>query len=251
MQKFKISGRLNALMEQAAKLEKKLSSIADIGTDHGYLPYTMFDKKMIEKSILCDINKGPLENAIQTFEGSDYAKLSSFRLGSGIDPLKPSEVDLVYIAGMGGGLIQDILSKNIEKSKSFAFYVLQPMTEQDVLRSWLLENGFNILWDHFIKDAHKYYEIIVVTTGSDEEVGKADYDLIPILSDDLEFGKAILRSQVKDYLIFLDFKEKKYQNILSQIKKEAQSEPSDKVTLCNEKLETIAKIRSSFMHQYK
>ena len=246
MQKFKISGRLNALMEQASKLDKKLTSIADVGTDHGYLPYTMFDQQMIEKSILCDINKGPLENAIQTFEGSDYAKLATFRLGSGIEPLKPSEVDLIYIAGMGGGLIQEILAKNIEKSKSFAFYVLQPMTEQDSLRSWLIENNFNILWDHFIKDAHKYYEIIVVTTGTDEEVVKSDYDLIPIVGEDLEFGKMILRSQVKDYFIFLDFKEKKYQNILSQIKKEANSEPSEKVTLCTEKLETLSKIRASF-----
>ena len=243
MQKFKISGRLNALMEQAAKLDKKLTSIADIGTDHGYLPYTMFDKQMIEKSILCDINKGPLENAIQTFEGTDYAKLATFRLGCGIEPLKPGEVDLIYISGMGGGLIQEILSKNIEKSKSFAFYVLQPMTEQEPLRSWLLENGFNILWDHFIKDAHKDYEMIVVTTGSDEEVGKTDYDLIPIVGADLEFGKAILRSQVKDYFVFLDFKEKKYQNILSKIKN---SEPSEKVTLCTEKLETLSKIRLSF-----
>ena len=89
------------------------------------------------------------------------------------------------------------------------------MTEQDMLRSWLLENGFNILWDHFVKDAHKYYEMIVVTTGSDEEVGKDDYDLIPVVCADLEFGKAILRSQVKDYFVFLDFKEKKYQTILS------------------------------------
>jgi tRNA (adenine22-N1)-methyltransferase len=245
MQKFKISGRLNALMEQATKLEKKLTSIADVGTDHGYLPYTMFDNHMIEKSILCDINKGPLENAIQTFEGSDYAKLATFRLGSGIEPLKMSEVDLVYIAGMGGGLIQEILAKNLEKSKSFAFYVLQPMTEQDSLRSWLIENGFNILWDHFIKDAHKHYEIIVVTTGSDDEVGKNDYDLISIVGDDLEFGKTILRSQIKDYLIFLDFKEKKYQSILSQIKKEANSDPSEKITLCHDKLETLSKIRES------
>lgn len=243
MQKFKISGRLNALMEQAAKLNKKLTSIADVGTDHGYLPYTMFDKQMIEKSILCDINKGPLENAIQTFEGTDYAKLATFRLGSGIEPLKDGEVDLIYIAGMGGGLIQEILSKNLEKSKSFAFFVLQPMTEQEPLRSWLLENGFNILWDHFIKDAHKDYEMIVVTTGSNEEVGISDYDLIPIVGEDLEFGKAILRSQVKDYFVFLDFKEKKYQNILSKIKN---SEPSEKVTFCTEKLETLSKIRLSF-----
>jgi len=246
MQKFKISGRLNALMEQAVKLDKKLTSIADIGTDHGYLPYTMFDNKMIEKSILCDINTGPLKNAIQTFEGSDYAKLSTFRLGSGIEPLKASEVDLIYIAGMGGGMIQEILSKNIEKSKSFAFYVLQPMTDQESLRHWLIENGFNLLWDHFIKDAHKHYEIIVVTSGSDDDVVKRDYDLIPIIGSDLEFGKTILRSQIEDYFVFLDFKEKKYKTILSQIHKEAQSETNEKVKLCTEKLETLSKIRFSF-----
>ena len=116
MQKNKISKRLLALKEYASKINHPLSCIADIGTDHGYLPYACYQSGLISKSILCDINQGPLDNAIQTFKASPYENTVSFRLGSGLEPLEVGEVDLVFIAGMGGGLIRDLLANAPHKS---------------------------------------------------------------------------------------------------------------------------------------
>lgn len=239
MQKLKISFRLKTLIDQANLLPIDIYKIADIGTDHGYLPYKMFESGLIRESILCDINDGPLENAKQTFNQSVFIEHASFRLGSGIEPLNNGEVDVVFIAGMGGGLIQDILSEDLDKARSFPYYVLQPMTEQNQLRSWLLENGFEILWDHFFTDANKHYEMCVISTNLTTPSQAVSYD---IPGDDFEFGKRILTTQVSNYLDFLNFKSKKYQIISNQIHKEGNTDNSEKINMCNAKLKTIQMI---------
>ena len=239
MQKFKISFRLKTLIDQAKLIPIDIRKIADIGTDHGYLPYKMFENNLIQQSILCDINDGPLENAKQTFKNSTYNEHATFRLGSGIKPLNNGEVDVVFIAGMGGGLIQNILTENLDKTKSFAYYVLQPMTEQSQLRTWLLENNFEILWDHFFTDANKHYEMCVVST---KLTSTTQIDSYEIPGGDLEFGKRILITQIPNYLNFLHFKSKKYQIISNQIHKEGNNDNSDKINMCHDKLKMIQMI---------
>lgn len=240
MQKNKISNRIHLIAKQAKILKPYFLSIADIGTDHGYLPYVMHSDDSIGSSILCDINNGPLENAKKSFEGHDQYPVE-FRLGSGIEPLEPKESELVVIAGMGGGLIQDILMNDLEKSKSYPYFLIQPMTEQDQLRSFLIDNGFNILWDHFFIDAKKHYELIVVSTNFDTDE-EYKYDLISIPCNDLEFGKRIRKSQVDAYLEFLENKKSKYEYILNQVTKNNYNE---KVTMCNTKLSTILTIEQT------
>lgn len=269
MQKIKVSKRIEVLMNQAALLNSHFNTIADIGTDHGYLPLIMFEHRLTEKGILCDINQGPLNHAQNTFKDTLYDHSVDFRLGSGIEPLNNNEAELVFIAGMGGNLIKEILEKNLEKSLSNKYYILQPMTEQDRLRDWLINNGFNILWDHFTEDAHKHYEIIVVAPkikNSGETIAldkiqlhkynldlDSDSDLNSNLNSgfdlkDLEFGTTILKNQLNDYLHFLSFKEKKYKTIFNQIQKEAKgTETQSKIALCNNKLMMIQKIRENLL----
>jgi len=254
MQKIKVSKRIEVLMNQAALLNSHFNTIADIGTDHGYLPLIMFEHRLTEKGILCDINQGPLNHAQSTFKDTLFDHSVDFRLGSGIEPLNNNEADLVFIAGMGGNLIKEILEKNLEKSLSNKYYILQPMTEQDRLREWLINNGFNILWDHFTEDAHKHYEIIVVSPKASSS-STISLDKILIQNDDvnfgekdLEFGTTVLKNQLNDYLHFLSFKEKKYKTIFNQIQKEAKgTETQSKLELCDNKLMTIQKIRENLL----
>lgn len=243
MQNFKISKRLRTLVDQTTFIDFDVKSIADIGTDHGYLPFLMLKHNLTQKGILCDINNGPLDNAIETFKDSPYGSNIDFRLGSGIEPLHIGEVDMVFIAGMGGGLIKDILQKDLNKSMSFPFLILQPMTEQDVLRVWLKENGFNILWDHFIVDAQKHYEIIVVSTKNNVVIKD---EVIPVTQQDTEFGICYLASQASQFLTFLDYKEKKYRTIYEKINSESLNGNTEKLKFCADKLSTIQHIRSKF-----
>lgn len=244
MQKYKISKRLLALKEYATKIKSPILSIADIGTDHGYLPYACFQSGIVNRSILCDINQGPLDNAIQTFKNAPFESAVEFRLGSGLEPLEAGEVDLVFIAGMGGGLIRDLLSNDLDKSKSFPHYILQPMTEQSELRNWLLENKFSLLWDGFMQESGKHYEVLVVASAVQNAFNNADVLEIP--GFDLEFGVRILEDEKQAYVQFLLMKQKKYETILLQITNhKSEPEALSKVQFCQTKLQTIINIKKA------
>lgn len=242
MQSIKISKRIKEIATQAMKIDDHFYGIADIGTDHGYLPYHMLTKGWAYKAILCDINAGPLDNAKQTFEQSRFLDKVEFRLGSGIKPVQNEEVDLVFIAGMGGGLIMDILNDDIEKSKSYPYIVLQPMTEQDLLRRWLIDNGFEILWDHYFIDAKKHYEMIIVTTKQNVTIKD---QILQIPEADYTFGTAILKNQSQQYLEFLNHKHSKYTTILKSINTQSRNGDEDKLKNLQEKLSCIERIKSA------
>lgn len=231
MIKYKLTGRLSML----AKLADASQRLADIGTDHGYLPLYLLEKGHVEHCILCDINFGPLENAKRSFREAEFTDQTDFRLGSGIEPLEHAEVDTVVIAGMGGGLIIDILSQDLEKSKSFETMLLQPMTEQNVLRQWLLDQGFRIKSDHYIHEGTKYYEIIEISSHEDNSTFQ-----VHEYSDDLEFGYKITKINTNEYIRFLLYRRHKYEIIMKQLEKS--NSQGTKHDLCVSKLKIIDSI---------
>jgi tRNA (adenine22-N1)-methyltransferase len=231
MIKYKLSKRLDML----ANLSFPSMKLADIGTDHGYLPLHLLEKGHIEHCILCDINIGPLENAKRSFREADFTNQTEFRLGSGIEPLEPAEVETVVIAGMGGGLIIDILSHDLQKSLSFEKLLLQPMTEQSVLRQWLLDQGFRIKSDHYVHESSKYYEIIEISNSDDDSIID-----IHAHSADLEFGYRISRDNASEYIKFLLYRRHKYETIIKQLANSASQ--TSKHDACVNKLITIESI---------
>lgn len=241
--KYKPSNRIKAIVAQAKRLKDHYESMADIGTDHGYLPRLMLEKSLVDRCILCDINEDPLKNASTTFDATAYLDQVTFRLGSGIEPLMHSEVELVVVAGMGGGLILEILSQDFTKTKDVPYLILQPQTEQNLLREWLIKHQFNILWEHYLVDMGKHYEILVVDTGKNKT--NVALEIIKVDSNDLEFGTSIIRSEIEAYLKFLEHKMQKYTHILNHVK-QAQ-EPSEKKTLCISKLQTIEHIKTQML----
>lgn len=228
MIKYKLSNRLGVL----AKLAYSSRGLADIGTDHGYLPLHLLEKGLVEHCILCDINSGPLENAKRSFREADFTEQTDFRLGSGIEPLLYGEVDTVVIAGMGGGLIIDILSQDLQKSLSFDKVLLQPMTEQSVLRQWLMDHEFIIKSDHYVHEGSKYYEIIEISSHG----GDSTFDIFDC-ADDLEFGYRISYDNTSEYIKFLLYRRHKYELILNQLNKNASQ--TTKLETCVSKLRTI------------
>lgn len=217
MKRTPISKRLKHI----AQLVKPGVSIADIGTDHGYLPSYLLEHGQCTKVILSDVNKGPLENAKMTFMEyhPTYFDKTAFRLGSGIQTLEKGEVDCVVIAGMGGGLIQMILEDDVEKSLSFNTLILQPQTEQDRLREYILHTlKLNIAYEAFVEDAGKQYEMMVVT--HEQVTTEETFDVFDITSD-LEFGYRVLASELLNYKPFLQNKYNKYAFVLERLPDEA------------------------------
>lgn len=149
-----------------ADLTEKGLPLADIGTDHGYLPVSLIQQGRIEKAFLTDINRGPLENALETVEMCGLRDKVTLILCNGMDSPELSECRNFSICGMGGNLISDIISEipfPLEKGTAFA---LQPMSHEEDLRETLSLKGFKIIRENLVKDSGRLYlGIKAVYTG--------------------------------------------------------------------------------------
>lgn len=158
---IRLSERLKIIAEEIHKGE----TMADIGTDHGYLPLVLFKKGICPKVIMADVSRGSLkkakENAIDALKGDIDLVDVDFRLGNGLEVLKPGEVDVVVIAGMGGLLMAEIIGADRDKSSTFKRFILQPRNGQGKLRYWLMQNGFQITAEHLAKEGRFICEILV------------------------------------------------------------------------------------------
>ncbi|MFV0518333.1 MAG: tRNA (adenine(22)-N(1))-methyltransferase [Aminipila sp.] len=158
---IKLSDRLQLI----ADLIEVGQTVADIGTDHGFLPIFLRESNKSPKVILADISKGSLQKAIDNVNLRGYNSVESgfeFRLGNGIQVLDDGEVNAVVIAGMGGVLMTEILGFNLKKSLSFDQIILQPRNGQGKLRWCLQNNGFNIKNEKLIREGKFICEIIVI-----------------------------------------------------------------------------------------
>ena len=144
----KLSDRLQVLADQIGNKE----TMADIGTDHGFLPVYLWERGISPKVIFTDVSAGSLEKSRVNAKMLYPEEPFDFRLGNGLEVLSAGEVDDVVIAGMGGILMTRILGKDLEKTKSFSKLILQPRSGQGVLRHWLLQNGFVIEKESLVRE---------------------------------------------------------------------------------------------------
>ena len=154
----KISERLRT----AAGLIGEGERLADVGTDHGYVPIYLVERKHIPSAIAMDIRTGPLERArehIRMYGMEDYIQT---RLSDGVAALKPGEADTILIAGMGGGLVKHILESGRVICEQAHGLVLQPQSELPKVRRFLMENGYVTEREEMVMEDGKYYPMMRV-----------------------------------------------------------------------------------------
>ena len=157
-----ISKRLETIL----KLIPNGEVLADIGTDHGYIPTYAVKNNIVKKAIAADISKGSLEKAVIEIKNNNLQTKIETRLGSGLEVLEVDEADVVVIAGMGGILISEILNESYHKKYKAKHHILifQPVQFPEKLRQYLYKNNFDILDEELIEDEGKFYHIIVRDT---------------------------------------------------------------------------------------
>lgn len=153
---MKLDSRLSAV----SSLVRKDSVLADIGTDHAYLPVYLIENNIIESAIASDIGKGPLLNAQKTVEKYDLTDKIQLRLSDGLKSFKPNEVNEISIAGMGGLLISEFINNTDWLKNEDLHLILQPMTHIEDLRKTLFDYGFVIDKEIVAKDGDKLYIIL-------------------------------------------------------------------------------------------
>ncbi|MGN0382736.1 MAG: tRNA (adenine(22)-N(1))-methyltransferase [Eubacterium sp.] len=194
-------------LKKVADMVTSGNRLADIGTDHGYVPIYLVKNKIIPSAIAMDINKGPLSRAAMHIREEGINCIET-RLSDGLENLKPGEVDTILIAGMGGELMIRILQSGSKVLESVKEIILSPHSEWFQVRKYLLSCGYEIINENIITDQGKYYIIIKA-----EKTGK----YIHYNTEELKYGKILIDSRNEVLKEYLCRERDKCDNILSKL----------------------------------
>lgn len=176
------SSQLDNRLKLCADFVRSGAKLADIGTDHAYLPVWLCRIGRCPCAIAADINPEPLKRGQSTIIESGMSGRIETRLSDGLKEIKSDEADDIVIAGMGGELIAKILSECSFAADSSKHFILQPMTKSEVLISWLCENGFKILKQDCCVASGKCYTVILAEYSGEKHIADELYCYLGELS---------------------------------------------------------------------
>ena len=209
-------------MKAVASMVTPGSVLADVGTDHGYVPISLVQRKKIQKAIAMDVNKGPLQRAKEHIAECQLEEYIETRLSDGVQKLEAGEVDAILIAGMGGELVIHILSEGMEVCRSAKELILQPQSELGKVRKFLRENNFEIIDEDMIIEEGKYYPMMKVIPV--DEI--ALWEMLPeevIPACDM-YGPFLLKNGNPSLRKYLVKQHKQLTKILKELEKQPESE---------------------------
>ncbi len=203
--------------------------LADIGTDHGFVPIYQVACKGTPKAYAMDINVGPLERADEHIAEEGLKDKIETRLSDGMQQLKRGEAESILIAGMGGALMVKILSEGTHALETAKELILSPHTEADLVRCFIRDSHFVIDREGMVCDAGKYYVVMHARRAEETELTKMyavddefednkDYSLASeIWKAYIRFGRLLIKEKPNVFIEFLDKELNTYRNIVAGI----------------------------------
>ena len=149
-------------MKAVAAMVTSGGVLADVGTDHGYIPIALIQRQKIKSAIAMDINKGPLARAQDNIASAQLGDYIQTRLSDGVVALGEGEADSILIAGMGGELVIHILSEGEKVCKEASELILQPQSDIRKVREYLRLHHYKIVDEDMICEDGKYYPMMRV-----------------------------------------------------------------------------------------
>ena len=186
---MELSKRLSAV----ASLVTEGASVADVGTDHAYIPIYLAQNGISSHIIAVDINRGPLEKAREHISEYGFDAAIQTRLSDGLSAVLPGEADTMIAAGMGGGLVIRILQNSPEVVKSLHAFILQPQSEIHKVREYLNRSGFVVAEEDMVEEDGKYYPVMKLIHGEEP----------PFSAEELYYGRKLIEKKhpvLREYL---------------------------------------------------
>lgn len=254
---MELSKRLNAV----ASLVTDGYRLADIGTDHAYIPIRLIQAGRIPEAVAMDVNRGPLLRAEENIRSYGLEEKIKTRISDGFAALEKNEADSAVIAGMGGPLTIRILRDGSEAVAALQECILQPQSEIEKVRAFLLEEGFFFLREDMVEEDGKYYPMMKVRPPEagcnirekiriqQESTGMTDfreYNKDSWNEAELRYGKILLKDKnpvLRDYL-------EREIRIRIRILEELKDNISEKAELRRKELEKELKIAEKGMDYY-
>ena len=201
-----ISSRLVKIIDMIPESD----TVADIGTDHGYVLIELLKRGKIKRGIASDNKEMPLEKARKNAEAERVEVLMDFRLGSGFETLNAGEANGAVIAGMGGILIRELMENSLDVIKEMDFILLQPAQNPEILREYLYTNQFKVVDEELVREDRRYYEYMVVKFDPCKSTSLENHI-------DYTIGDILLKKKHPLLEEYLTSKTKEMEEILSKI----------------------------------
>ncbi len=200
---------LSKRLQAVADMVTKGNRIADIGTDHGYVPIYLTKNHICPSAYAMDIHEGPLKIAEKNIQKEGLSdKIITIR-SDGMEQLAPGMAESVVIAGMGGELIIDILKKR-ESVKGIREFILAPHRRVDLVRKYVISRGWSIAAENMVLDAGKFYPILRVVLAKKAEPEYRE--------EELRYGRILLQEKNAVLKEYLEKEYVKFSEILNTMK---------------------------------
>ena len=224
-----VYARLSQRLRAVAGLARPCRVLADIGTDHAYLPIYLVGSGIAERAIAMDLRTGPLEQAEKNIAAlcEDPMRVQT-RLSDGLKELKEDEADAIVIAGMGGALTVRILQADMETAQRARFLILQPQSELPMVRAFLWQHGWFTEDENMILEDGKFYPMMRIVFDRQ----RAQEQMQMSGEGGLHYGPVLIRERNPVLYSFLQFEKHTKQKILSSL----QSADGDKAKSRQEEL---------------
>ena len=207
---------LSKRLQCVAGLVTPGSRVADVGTDHGYLPIWLVEAGVCPGAIAMDVGKGPLERAQVHIREHGLEEEIETRLGDGLERLAPGEADTLVLAGMGGPLMQRILTQGEETARAARELILSPQSDLRAFRQFLYGAGYTVTEEQMLREDGKYYTVMRAVPGQDPE---------PWSPAEFGYGRHLLRQRPPVLREFLEKKRETCRNIRESLAREAKPSP--------------------------
>lgn len=194
-------------LQAVARLVTEGLVVADIGTDHGYLPIHLVKSRICPRAIALDVNQSPLQRAKDHIREQGLSDRIETRLSDGLAALMPEEADSMVAAGMGGTLIIHILSGNLPVADGLSECILQPQSEVSKVRRYLQQNGWKVVKEDMVEEDGKYYPMMKAVHGKEQEYEEFEY----------RYGKLLLADRHPVLKRYLEREERIRKSILAQL----------------------------------
>ena len=236
-----LSKRMQALADQVSAG----AVFADIGTDHGFLPIYLVEQKKVERAIAMDVRPGPLSRAKEHVKEAGLEEKIELRLSDGLEKLSVGEAQTILISGMGGPLMEGILTRGAAVAKEATELILQPQSEIDGFRRFLAREGYVILEEDMCLDEGKYYFLMKVVHQSKPEAREG---YVPSTDVEFAYGGLLLQQRNSLLLDFLLREKALWEDTYTHLKQQI---PNEKIVSRMEEISKKLELVNEGIHQIR
>lgn len=207
--------------------------LADIGTDHAYLPVNLAKRGLIVGGVAGEVVPGPFKNAEHEINKENLGDRITARLANGLQAIEPADqIDTVVIAGMGGTLITQILTQDFDRLDGVTRLVLQPNVGEANVRQFLMTHGFQLVTEEIVSEDGHDYEILVADRNDQPQHYNAEA---------LQFGPYLLAEHNATFIAKWQRELARTEAVLAQVES-AHEVPAEKVAALTTKIAEIKEV---------